>query len=60
MDSDALIGQLYREVQEVRQSNEALIALVGSIKSGKIALDQVEVKDGKVMVHRPKEAPVKE
>ena len=50
MDADAVIGKLYREVQDYADANAKLIALIGSIKSGAIPLDRIEVGSDNVMV----------
>lgn len=43
MDSDAVIGRLYRELEASREANNALIALVTNLKSGELSLDRIEV-----------------
>ena len=50
MDTDAVIGRLYREVQEALESNSRLVALVTGIKSGDIALARVEITEGVITV----------
>lgn len=56
MDSDALIGQLYRELKNAKEAGESMIALIAAIKQGKIELDRIEVtEDNKIRVSRAKE-----
>lgn len=58
METNAIIGELYRELRDAKEAGESMIALIGAIKDGKVTLDRIEVTaDGKVKVSRPKEVP---
>lgn len=56
MDADAVIGRLYREVQERTQANDALIALITRLKTGEIALDRIAVTEQGITVRPQLEA----
>lgn len=56
MTDSELIGELYRELKNAKEAGEAMIALVASLKQGKITLDQIEVTpENKIRVSRAKE-----
>lgn len=50
MDSDAVIGKLYRELAAAKEANDALIALITSLKDGTLSVDRIELSPDGITV----------
>ena len=46
MDSDAVIGKLYRTLLESDEQKQLLLNIIAGIKSGEISLDRISFNNG--------------
>ena len=50
MDSDALVGKLYKALMEAEEQKKFLIDIIGAIKSKELALERIETSGTSVTV----------